>query len=151
MKLVLDTNVIVSLVLRNTPPILTLMDACRQGEATLVLSRSLIQELGRVLHKPGLQRTHRYTDLQISRFLHQLTTFALIVPGDSPVEGVSDPKDMIVLATALAGRADLIVTGDKKHLLSLQSFSGIPIVTPAEAVKRLARERQKRVVKSARL
>lgn len=145
MKLVLDTNVIVSLVLRKAPPILTLMESCRRGEATLVLSKSLIQELGRVLHKPAVHRIHRYTDAQVSLFLRHLTTFAMMVPGDAPVEGLSDPKDMIVVATALEGRADLIVTGDRKHLLPLKVISGISIVTPAEAVKYLPPQSQKRI------
>ena len=44
-----------------------------------------------------------------------------------------DPDDDLVLATALAARAHLIVTGDRKHLLILQQFEGIPIVTAAQA------------------
>ena len=45
-----------------------------------------------------------------------------------------DPNDDKVLATALATRAHLIVTGDRKHLLTLRTFEGIPIVTATQAV-----------------
>ena len=42
---------------------------------------------------------------------------------------VPDPGDNVVLATAVAGRADYIVTGDKP-LLALERYRGIPIVPP---------------------
>ena len=45
-----------------------------------------------------------------------------------------DPKDNPILATAIAGNADLIVTGDKSHLQSLGQVQGIPIVTPRNAL-----------------
>jgi len=47
-----------------------------------------------------------------------------------------DPPDDIVLATALAAQADLIISGDMR-VLNLKSYQGIPILAPAEAVKRL--------------
>jgi predicted nucleic acid-binding protein len=48
-----------------------------------------------------------------------------------------DPDDDQALALALAARVDLIVSGDD-DLLALGSFEGIPIVSPAQAVKRIA-------------
>lgn len=47
-----------------------------------------------------------------------------------------DPDDDHVLACALAAHADLIVSGDS-HLLELKGYQGIPIVSAAEALKRL--------------
>lgn len=44
----------------------------------------------------------------------------------------SDPKDNMFLALALDGHADCIVSGDKKHMLALGSYEGIPILSPAE-------------------
>jgi predicted nucleic acid-binding protein len=44
----------------------------------------------------------------------------------------------MVLECALAGEADYLVTGDKKHLLPLRQFRGIRIISPAEFLKRLA-------------
>ena len=43
----------------------------------------------------------------------------------------------MVLECALAGEADYIVSGDKKHLLPLRQFREIPIVSPAEFLRRL--------------
>jgi predicted nucleic acid-binding protein len=44
------------------------------------------------------------------------------------------------LECALAGEADFIVSGDKQHLLALRQFQGIPIVSPADFLRRLAAE-----------
>ena len=45
--------------------------------------------------------------------------------------------DAKVLACAFAGKADVIVTGDKKHLLPLKRYRGIPIVSPAEFLEQI--------------
>ena len=50
-----------------------------------------------------------------------------------------DPKDNPILAAAIAGKADLIVSGDKKHVLALGEVGGIPVVTAREALKRLGK------------
>lgn len=51
---------------------------------------------------------------------------------------LADPDDDHVLAAALTGAADLIATGDKRDLLPLGSYQGIPIVTAKEALERIA-------------
>ena len=48
-----------------------------------------------------------------------------------------DPKDNQILAAAITGKADLIVSGDKKHLLALGEVEGVPIVTAREALERV--------------
>lgn len=51
---------------------------------------------------------------------------------------LNDPDDDHVLACALTAKADLIVSGDRKHLLPLGSYQGINIVNAAEALRRFA-------------
>lgn len=46
----------------------------------------------------------------------------------------ADPHDDMVLECALVGGATHVISGDKKHLLSLRQISGIPIVSPAELI-----------------
>ena len=48
-----------------------------------------------------------------------------------------DPKDNPILAAAIAAKADLIVSGDKKHMLALGAVGSIPIVTARDALVRL--------------
>lgn len=49
---------------------------------------------------------------------------------------LSDPDDDMILATALAAKADVIVSGDR-HLLELQSYQGIPILSPRQFLDRM--------------
>jgi len=61
-----------------------------------------------------------------------------MIPFDpADVEFPADPADAKILACAVAGKADVIVTGDKRHLLPLKKYRGIPIVSPAEFLDRI--------------
>jgi len=48
-----------------------------------------------------------------------------------------DPDDEMILECALAAEADYIVSGDKRHLLPLRQFRGIPIVSPSDFLRRI--------------
>ena len=69
--------------------------------------------------------------------LYNLESFGVVVESLPAVDLSPDPKDNPILATGIAGEADLIVSGDKSHLLALDHVKGIPIVAPREAVGRL--------------
>jgi len=62
----------------------------------------------------------------------------LVGPTSVPRVVVGDVDDDQVIAAAVAARVDLIVSGDRKHLLPLGSHQGIDIVDAAEAVRRIA-------------
>ena len=64
----------------------------------------------------------------IGAYAHVLTTFQ--VENKSP-----DPNDNQILAAAIDGKVDLIVSGDRKHMLALGEVRGIPVVTAREAVE----------------
>ena len=68
-------------------------------------------------------------------------TFAPV--GISEIPPVLEPDDNVILATAIAGKVDLLVTGDKSDLLQLKlkSVHGIPIVSPREALRRIEASR----------
>jgi uncharacterized protein len=61
----------------------------------------------------------------------------VVSPPDTPRVVPTDPDDDHVIAAAIIGQADLLASGDKRDLLPLGSFAGIPIVTEREAVARL--------------
>jgi len=55
----------------------------------------------------------------------------IVTPADDVHSVAEDDEDELVLATAVAARADYLVTGDK-YLLRISEFRGIPIVSPRE-------------------
>ena len=62
---------------------------------------------------------------------------ALVVLATGEVNVWADPCDNVILATAIAGGADLIVSGDKPDMPRLGAVEGIRIVTPREALNLL--------------
>jgi predicted nucleic acid-binding protein len=60
----------------------------------------------------------------------------LIEPGVIKPVVIADPDDDVVLACAVAARAEAIVSGDK-HLIDLTEYEGIPILTPAQLLERI--------------
>jgi predicted nucleic acid-binding protein len=74
------------------------------------------------------------TATQIFEGYAALTT--VVVPAIIPPVIIEDPDDDAVLACAVAAKVDLVVSGDP-HLVQLEQYEGIPIVTPAQAVERL--------------
>jgi uncharacterized protein len=66
--------------------------------------------------------------------LENMEVAALVVLSIGAVNVSADPDDNVILATAIAGRADLIVSGDKPGMLRLGEVEGIRIVTPREAL-----------------
>lgn len=136
MRLVLDTNVLVSGLIRADGPPGQLLRAVRQERVVLVTSPPLIAELERVLVRSKLQR---YFESGAAHTLVRLIdAVADIVPEPLPNVDISpDPDDNVVLATALAGKADALVTGDKKDLLTLADRAAIRIWSARDASKRL--------------
>ena len=77
-----------------------------------------------------------YPDRQVVDWVEALRDAAdLVFPTELAKGMVADPFDEMVLECALAASAGFIVTGDKKHLLPLGNYRGIPIVSPADFLR----------------
>jgi uncharacterized protein len=133
-RIVVDTNIIVSAFgWRGAPH--RIVGACLEHHYQLLLSPDLLEEIERVLRYPKF----RFSPQEISDYLALLTEGSEIVKPDFRLTVIEpDPSDDRVLECALAGRADVIVSGDG-HLLDLGEFEGIPILRPREFVARLSR------------
>jgi uncharacterized protein len=126
LRIVLDTNVLVSgLAYPGSVPG-RIVAAWRQGGFDLVLSRHILDEMVRVL--PRLCRVH-LTPTEIRDLADSFMFLANVVePAGESDPDLRDPGDQPVLHTLLAARADYLVTGDKDLLALAARY---PIVTPA--------------------
>ncbi|MDQ2780219.1 MAG: putative toxin-antitoxin system toxin component, PIN family [Pseudomonadota bacterium] len=137
MKLVLDTNVVVSALIWGGVPY-QLLKAAAAGEVDLVASPDLLTELRDVLGREHLASrlvSQQSTVEQAIAFYAGLVV--IVSPLSTPRVVPGDVDDDHVIAAAVAGHADLVVSGDR-HLLSMNSHQGIAIVAVAETLKRLA-------------
>lgn len=131
-RIVLDTNIFISaLITEGSPP----DRLYRHWEAelfSLITSQEQLAELQRVVRYSHLERFISFPET--TALLESIDAKAQIV-GDLPTVSYSpDPDDNIILATAIAGEADYLVSGDKQGLLLLKNVEGIPIITAREAL-----------------
>ena len=133
----LDTNILVSALISGDGPPGRVLASIKQEGLTLVTSAVQIDELRNVLGRERLRPRIRPEEAQ--DLIRNLEAVGEVVTDLPDVNASPDPDDNPILAAAITGRADLIVSGDKKHMLALGRVQGIPIVTAAVAVDRLHR------------
>ena len=116
-RVVLDTNVLISALISSSGPPGQLLSAVKRGDMTLVTSEYQLEELRNVLGRDKLRPYIRPEEAQ--DLINNLETIGSLI-SDLPECGLSpDPADNPILATAIAGKADLIVSGDKADMLAL--------------------------------
>ena len=136
MRGVIDTNVLVAGLLWNGPAH-QVLGAVRSGRLTAVTSAALLEELDAVLRRPKFAAPLRASGLAIDALVANVARISIIMEHPPLERSVSrDPDDDRILALALAAKVDLVITGDG-DLLVLESFAGIPIITPGAALSRI--------------
>lgn len=142
MRFVIETNLLASGVIAAGPP-RQLIDAAKAGEFDLCTSEVLLAELLEVLSREKFATHLGQAGLTPRGIVDDLRHLAVVVsPTDVPRVVANDPDDDHVIAAAVTGRADAIASGDKRDLLLMGSFQGIPIITAREAIERLAAQRK---------
>ena len=137
MRIVLDTNIFISALISGDGYPGQLLAAVKRERITLVTSIYQIDELRDVLGRERLKPYIRPAEAE--DLVYHLEAVGMVT-GKLPEMSLSpDPKDDPILATAVAGEADLLVSGDKGDMLALGHVEGIPIVTARDAVGRLRR------------
>lgn len=131
MKVVLDTNVLVSgILVQGSAPSEILKDF-RDGQWTLILSGAILEEYGRVL----IRKKFGLPTANVEGILRLIEDKAIkVIPSEHFTVVHQDPSDNEFLDVAVEGNADFIVSGDQ-HLLILKRFHGIPILLPSEFLK----------------
>jgi uncharacterized protein len=138
MRIVLDTNTLVSGVISSGGAPRRLLNAARVQVFEPCTSAMLLAELLDVLSRQKFAARLLQAGLTPQSIVVEIRRLAyMAAPQEVPRIIQADPDDDHVLACALAARADLIVSGDK-HLHSLGGeYRGIPIISPAACVQRI--------------
>jgi len=141
-RVLLDTNVLVSTAIKpDGKPAQIFARATIRFE--LICSEYILEELADVLVRPRIQK--KYKDLvapeRREQFIALVRSLAVMVETQTLLDVVSDKADNPVLAGAVDGHADYLVSGDP-HLLALQSYQGCQIVNPDHFLAVLHKEEQ---------
>ena len=132
MKVVLDTNVLLSGLMFPDGAPGRVVGAWREARFDLVISVHQLAEIGRTLAYPKIRRILDWDYQRIEQFIRQLYIRAQIVDLDAiSVEVPTDPDDVPILATLVAAKADVLITGDGDLLALRDRYA---ILTPAEFV-----------------
>lgn len=130
LRIILDTNVLISGLLFSGPPHLIIKQILT-GKYRLHTSADLVAELDYVLKSkfPNSRAACADTLEAIKHIAH------LAVPHQR-IDIIKDgPDDNRILECAVSAEADIIISGDK-HLLNIKSFRHIPVISPSEFLKR---------------
>ena len=138
LRLVLDTNVVVAGLLWRGPPRRLIELAVEDRAVELFSSPILLDELIQTLrHAKFAQRIERFGTSADALVPQYAALVSLVVPASVPRVVAGDADDDHVIAAAVAARAELIVTGDRRHLLPIGRHRGIAIVTARDVVDRV--------------
>jgi uncharacterized protein len=129
MRVVADTNIVISALGWGGQP-RQLLQAAAEGLITLYTSPMLIEELHDVIHRPHIiaALNKRQSNPQAALAYYQQLAIQ-VSPLTTPRVVLNDADDDHVIAVGLAANADVIVSGDAKHLLPLKAYKGIQIVS----------------------
>jgi putative PIN family toxin of toxin-antitoxin system len=138
-RAVLDSSILVSAFVAPGGAVLNVIRWEFRHRYRLCLSDYILAETGRsLLTKTRLRRYAEYDDQDVRAYLHWLLTQAEMVVDPPRLRAVSgDPKDDMIVATAVAAGADFLVTGDRRHLLPLGSYRDVRILAPREFLELL--------------
>ena len=132
-KVIFDTNVYVSFYLTHSNTFRAIFDQWKSNAFTVYISEDIISEIHRGFRYPRIQQ--RITDIDrwaLAELLEEHTSRVHVV---EHVQFLPDLDDANYLSAAQACSADFLVTGDKKHLLSLKKFGKTRIVSPKKFVE----------------
>ena len=137
MRVVIDSSVVVAALTTPNPESASrvVLAAVAAGVVELVITPELAAEHRRAVEYPQVRRQAARVNRQ--GFVDAIVATADRVEAGSAVGAVpADPGDDMVVAAALAGRADFLVTLDR-HLLDLAGLPGVLVVRPGDFLREL--------------
>jgi putative PIN family toxin of toxin-antitoxin system len=127
MRVVIDTNVLISALLSATSLPAHLILLWREGRFDLLTSTAQLDELIRVTRYPKIRE--RLAPALAGRMINELRDVAILIQNPAHTTRSPDPDDNSLLGIACTGSADFLISGDKRDLLALKLFQGTKIVT----------------------
>jgi uncharacterized protein len=137
MRVVLDTGVLVSALIHPHGTIGDVLRALRDGRFVAIYSTAMIVEMIDVLGRQKIRTKYHILPEDITALINLLRLRGELVIPQREITACRDAKDNKFLEAALAGNAEILVSGDE-DLLVLNPFEGINILRPAEFLARLA-------------
>ena len=132
-RVVLDTNIVLSGFFWDGNPRRFLGD---EFDLVRFTSEPLLDELADVLHRPKFQHRLTRSPLSLDQLLEQYQVLSVVIVPQAMARIAPDPDDDVVIGTAVAAKADFIVTGDS-GLLSVGEYAGVRIVSVRDALESL--------------
>lgn len=136
MRFIVDTNILISAFFWGGVP-RQVLEVAKRSDSTLIASEDLLAELLDVLEREKFAERLRLIHITPTEFLkkhRELVEVVAVNPLPQPV--CDDPDDDMILACAVSGEADFIVSGDD-DLLRLHMYENIPILKPAQFLSQL--------------
>ena len=134
MRVVLDTNVLISATFWNGDSS-RILDKVERKEIELIISKETLEEFIAVLGYKEIQDKVKDKYLEMKRTVEKIISISTIVEPHQKFKIIEDdPDDDKFLDCAIEGNVEFIISQDR-HLLKLQEFEGIKIITPSEFLK----------------
>ena len=125
MKIVLDTNVLISGIFFSGPPY-QILKAWQEGKIQIAVSKEILNEY----HRVAEELSEKFPDVEISQILELLTIHSEMVNTQGlEVSVCEDPDDNMFISCALGSKSKVIVSGDK-HLLKISGYQEIEVLKP---------------------
>jgi len=132
MRVVLDTNILISAFITRQGLPFKALQLWIEGEFELVTSIWQIEEFKNTSRKARLQK--RINRSEIGTFVNALRNHAFVVEDLPKIDESPDEDDNYIIATALAAKAQYLISGDKDDLIRLEKVQTVRILTVREFV-----------------
>jgi len=126
MRVVIDTNILVSALISSVGKPAAIIDAWLDGKFTLLTCATQVDELRTTFKKPHVAKLIKRHEA--GRLVNQIKRIAETVDPLPPVQRSPDPMDDFLLAMSETGQADYLVTGEKSGPLALGNHKTTRIV-----------------------
>ena len=125
MKIILDTNVLISGIFFSGPPY-QILKAWQEGKIQIAVSKEILAEY----HRVAEELSEKFSSVEISQILELFTIHAEMVNTQGlEVSVCEDPDDNMFISCALGSKSKIIVSGDK-HLLKISGYQKIEVLKP---------------------